>query len=292
MRHHRVWAAALLGVAALLLAPATSSAQVSVGVGRFGVNVGTPYYGYYPSYYSPGYYPYNSGYMAPNAYSYYPRNYWYGNTWNNPGTTGGNYNTWNNPGYAWGNYSNWNYPSYAPSSVYSSDYYFNPSSVGSTVNRSDTSGYYSYGSRTPQDPNTTLVQVRLPDPNAEVWIEGAQTQQRGMWREFISPPLNPDTNYTYDVRARWTENGREVERTKTVPVRANNVVTVDFTAANTNNSRIDDIDRGGKTARPSDTKTPPSDTKTPPSDTKTPPSNPARPPDTTRPGDSRPPDRP
>ncbi|HEX5271091.1 MAG TPA: hypothetical protein VFW33_11410, partial [Gemmataceae bacterium] len=54
-----------------------------------------------------------------------------------------------------------------------------------------------------------------------------------------------DRGYTYEVRARWTENGREVERTKTVPVKANGVATVDFAAA-AGGSRVDDIDRGGR----------------------------------------------
>ena len=97
--------------------------------------------------------------------------------------------------------------------------------------------------------NAALVNVRLPDANAEVWVEGQQTRQRGTWREYISPPLNPDRDYVYDIRARWTENGKEVERTRTVPVQANGVATVDFTAPETKR-RVDELDRGRTSPRP------------------------------------------
>lgn len=235
MRQHRVWVAvALLGVAALLLMPAASSAQMGVGFGRYGAYAGTPYYGYSPGYYgySPGHYgygysPYGSGGLSwPGAYSYTQRYYWYGDNWPYRGYNVGTYNA----------------PPYFP----------NGSSPSMTSGRDSS---YSYGAAPRTEANTALVTVRVPDPNAEVWIEGQRTQQRGASREFVSPPLNPDKNYTYEIRARWTENGRDVERTKSVPVRANGTATVDFTASD-NRSRTDDIDRGRDTTRPKDTTRP------------------------------------
>lgn len=217
MRQHRMWAAALLGAAALLLTPAVSSAQVSMGIGRFGVGVGTPYYGYgyYPGYYNSGYYPTRWGYSPA----------WYGNYYS--------------PGYALST-GNGSYPSYA----YSSDYYSTPAMPYSYSSPADSSSYYNYGSLSRDEANTARLNVRLPDPDAQVWVENSPTQQRGTQREYVSPPLNPNKSYTYEVRARWMENGKEVQRTKSVPIRANGSATVDFTASG-NNSRVDDIDKDG-----------------------------------------------
>jgi uncharacterized protein (TIGR03000 family) len=304
MRQHRVWAAALLlGGSALLLAPANSSAQMMFGggwtesyrtspfySGWTGNYRTSPFYGYYPSYSSYGFSPYNWGYGAPSAYSYYPRSYWYGNNWSAPGYAWNNYN-WANPAYAysWGGY-------YSPT-VFSSDNYFNPASTaGNFGNSYNAAGYYSYGARATSGPrDSAVLNVRLPDANAQVWVEGDLTRQRGTWREFVSPPLDPNKNYTYDVRARWTENGREVERTRTIPVRANAVATVDFTTADSSAARGEDIDRGGKAA-PADTTRPGTTAPRTPDTTRpgpaTPPGNTPRTPDTTKPGGTVPPDRP
>jgi uncharacterized protein (TIGR03000 family) len=225
---------ALLGAAALLLLPATGSAQFFRGMGWVGPRVGYgPYFGAYNYGYSPytwgtGMYSgYGYGYQpwGYNAYSYYPGSgYDYGGTYN-PGYT------WtNNPGYT-GNY-------YTPGyySGYTTPAYRGTDSYG---------GSYSYGTPSrPQARDTALVNVRVPTGEAEVWIEGKKTQQQGTWREFVSPPLDPSKNYTYDVRARWTEDGRNVERTRSVPVRANDVATVDFTSGD--HSRTDMLDRGDR----------------------------------------------
>jgi uncharacterized protein (TIGR03000 family) len=202
MRNHRVWAAALLGLAAVLLTPAAGKAQVSI-------RVGTPYYGYAygyaPAYYSYGYFPYSWGYASP-----YVGGYVY------------------SPSYLSGYYGTYIPPTYSPSP----GYYSSPPTTYSYSASPDTSPYYSYGAMPSAGTrDTALLNVRLPAPNAEIWVQGQPTQQRGTWREYISPRLNPDQNYVYDVRARWTENGREVERTRSVPVQANGIATVDFTAA-------------------------------------------------------------
>jgi uncharacterized protein (TIGR03000 family) len=216
MRQRRVGAAVLLGAAALLLVPAAASAQVSINIGRYGGG----YYGAMPGFYygsMPGYYTYGYSPYSYSTYGYSPYS-----------TYGG----WSYPSYTWGNY--YTYPNYATNSYYSSappaTSYYGPG--------------YSYG--TPPAAETrdnALLNVRLPDANAELWVEGKLTQQRGTNREFSSPPLTPGKNYTYEVRARWTENGKQVERTRTVPVRANATATVDFTAP-ANNSRVDEIDKG------------------------------------------------
>jgi len=74
---------------------------------------------------------------------------------------------------------------------------------------------------------SVLVTVDVP-PNAEVWFNGAPTAQPGTVRRYISPPLNPGMDYTYFVRARWTEDGVPIDRTRRVTVHAGDQLTVDF----------------------------------------------------------------
>ncbi len=76
-------------------------------------------------------------------------------------------------------------------------------------------------------PATAEIDVHLP-PDATLWFDGKRTGQRGEYREFVSPPLKPGERYYYVVRARWTEDGRPVERTRKVHVRAGEQVWVDF----------------------------------------------------------------
>ncbi len=84
--------------------------------------------------------------------------------------------------------------------------------------------------REPRPPRRTSaeIQVRVP-ADAELWFNGAKTQQGGATRVFESPPLEPGARYAYDVKARWTEGGKAVERTLRVPVTAGIKREVDFT---------------------------------------------------------------
>jgi uncharacterized protein (TIGR03000 family) len=232
----------LLGAAALLLVPATAPAQMLRNFGGFRGG----YYGYSPGYYygtMPGYYG-GYGYYSPYSWNY------------SPGYT--TYGSWTYPNSAWGNY--YNTPS-MPSS-YGAGY---PYDMGSS---------YSYGAPARGTRDAALLDVRLPDANAEVFVDGKATQQRGTLREYESPPLDPAKNYSYEVRARWTENGKQVERTKTVPVKANGVATVDFTSA-APKPRVDEIDR--------DRRAPETDRDRPKGDTR--PGSGTKPPDTSRPPD-------
>jgi uncharacterized protein (TIGR03000 family) len=79
------------------------------------------------------------------------------------------------------------------------------------------------------DPNSATMNVRVP-ADAAIWFQGAKTGQRGEERTFVSPPLEPGRAYTYEVRARWNQDGKEVEQTRQVRVRAGETVKVDFEA--------------------------------------------------------------
>ncbi len=75
---------------------------------------------------------------------------------------------------------------------------------------------------------TVHISVRSP-ADAEIWFEGSKTTQTGAVREFESPELKPGRAYTYEVRARWTQDGKKVSRTQTIDVSAGDRKTVDFT---------------------------------------------------------------
>jgi uncharacterized protein (TIGR03000 family) len=76
------------------------------------------------------------------------------------------------------------------------------------------------GPRPPEaDRSRAAITVQVPQ-GATLWFDGTKTSQTGGLRSFVSPPLQAGYNYAYDVRARWTENGKVREETKTVQVHA------------------------------------------------------------------------
>jgi uncharacterized protein (TIGR03000 family) len=66
--------------------------------------------------------------------------------------------------------------------------------------------------------------------DALVWFNDIPTNRTGGERDFTTPPLPPGSTSSYDVRARWVEDGRPVERTFQINVQPNRTTTVDFTA--------------------------------------------------------------
>ena len=77
--------------------------------------------------------------------------------------------------------------------------------------------------------NAALIDVRVPG-NAEVLIDGQKTNQAGTMREFVTPALDPGQEFSYDIRARWTENGQEVDRHRKVTFHAGDRLTVNLMA--------------------------------------------------------------
>jgi uncharacterized protein (TIGR03000 family) len=150
------------------------------------------YYGYYgawPSYY--GSYPY-SGYSGYYPYTYSP--------------------DWSSPAYDSGYYGS--YGGVTPS--YSDGYqaYYPPATVAPNA-------------ASAQSDETAHVTVSAPS-DAEVWFDGTKTTSTGSVREYQSPPLTPGSQYTYEVRARWNENGQKVTQTQQVKVTAGAHISVKF----------------------------------------------------------------
>ncbi len=221
------WFAAATAVAlALLLVSADGASAQRWRGGRWGGGYGGMGYGsgYYGGLgYGSGYYGgmgYGSGYYGGLGYGGYGWGNYYPSTTYGYGFSPG----YSSPGFA---------PSYGyPGSFYTPGY---ASSAVTTLPGGTMSLYYQpgaqvgagYGSAA-SNPNEAVIDLRVP-ADAQVWFDGDATTQRGPNRVFNSPPLEPGRAYHYDVRAQWTENGRTVNRTRRVDVRAGQRTTVDFT---------------------------------------------------------------
>jgi uncharacterized protein (TIGR03000 family) len=83
----------------------------------------------------------------------------------------------------------------------------------------------------PEKSRPVVVTIRVPAPDAEVWFDGQRTQVEGTERVFESPALQPG-KYAYQIRAKWRQDGRDMEETRTVQVQPGERVTVDFTRPN------------------------------------------------------------
>jgi uncharacterized protein (TIGR03000 family) len=76
-----------------------------------------------------------------------------------------------------------------------------------------------------------ILSVKLPQPAAEVLVDGMPTRQTGTDRVFESPPLDGGKEYRYELTARWMEGGAMVERKKVASGKPGDVVRLDFTLA-------------------------------------------------------------
>lgn len=72
------------------------------------------------------------------------------------------------------------------------------------------------------------VAVAVPDPAAELTVDGVRTAQTGTARVFESPELAAGAECRYELVARWVEDGREVIRRRVVGGKPGEVVRVDF----------------------------------------------------------------
>jgi uncharacterized protein (TIGR03000 family) len=72
--------------------------------------------------------------------------------------------------------------------------------------------------------------VRVPS-NAELWFQGERMTKTGTIRDFVTPLLLANRDYTYDIRAIWRNaDGVEVTRTRQIAVRAGDKLDVDLLA--------------------------------------------------------------
>jgi uncharacterized protein (TIGR03000 family) len=89
-------------------------------------------------------------------------------------------------------------------------------------------GHYLPASVVRQPDNRATIRLQAPTADAEVWFDCEKTSQTGTIRDYYSPPLTPGKSYVYRIRVRWLENGKPVEKERTIHVRANTRQDVDF----------------------------------------------------------------
>jgi uncharacterized protein (TIGR03000 family) len=225
VRRRFFWAA----VPAIALAALLMTVEPSLARGRGGNGGGGGGYGGYSRGYG-GYGSYGRGY---GGYGSYGRGYGgYGYGWNNPGY---GYYGWNRPWYG-GYYSGYDYVPQTNDVVPEATYSTAPAEMGAEE----------YGAVPQAEDNSVAITVHVPKANAQVFFDGDRTQQTGQTREFMSPPLEPNHTYTYTIRAQWEDNGRPMERTKKITVRAGDHPTVDFMrgAATTSEGAIAPTEEG------------------------------------------------
>jgi uncharacterized protein (TIGR03000 family) len=75
--------------------------------------------------------------------------------------------------------------------------------------------------------NAATIEMHVPG-SARVWVEGKLTSQTGPDRVFESPTLTPGSDYSYDIRVQWNENGKSVERQRKVKFRAGDQIYLTF----------------------------------------------------------------
>jgi uncharacterized protein (TIGR03000 family) len=81
--------------------------------------------------------------------------------------------------------------------------------------------------RNPEDePQPAEILLRVP-ADAQVWFDGEPTRLKGTSRRYYSTPLLPYKSHYYEVRVRWMKEGKAVEETQRVRVRAGDRVSLD-----------------------------------------------------------------
>jgi uncharacterized protein (TIGR03000 family) len=240
LRRTATFGAAFLASALALLTPSTAQAQRS-GRGYSGYGTGYYYPGTNYNYggYFPGYSNYFPGYRYSTGSYYYPG---YVNNFSYPGYTQGYYT----PGYAGTNYSpnySYSYPSTSAPN-YSGSYAGVSNSGYTTAGMYDSLGCNVSGVSAPSatttssynDPQAATsgsITVVVPSADAVVWFDNQQMRASGTSRKFTLPPLESGKDYRYQIRARWQQDGQNMDQTRTVTVRAGQATTVDFNHAET-----------------------------------------------------------
>lgn len=140
--------------------------------------------------------------------------------WCAPRATTAAFPTVNPPGWYTNTYwYNWYYPWYA---------YYNWSQ-GPYANWATSRGIATYGYRVPPPPGPVpaLVTIFIP-ADAKLLFSGVAAVGTGEVRTFMTPPLEPNQDYGYEMTAEVIKDGRVYRQTKTVIVHANDRTDVQF----------------------------------------------------------------
>jgi uncharacterized protein (TIGR03000 family) len=131
-------------------------------------------------------------------------------------------------------YAGYGYRPYYDSFGYSPNFYddsgYSPlydggATYGTSAAGANQASYPPPAAEIPSD-TSAHVTVTVP-PGAEIWFDGTATTSTGTVRQFESPPLTPG-KHSYEILARWNENGHEVTQTQRVEVTPGANVSVSF----------------------------------------------------------------
>jgi uncharacterized protein (TIGR03000 family) len=87
---------------------------------------------------------------------------------------------------------------------------------------------YAYGAVDETADSVANIRLRVP-ANAQVWFNGKSTSLTGGLRRFFTEALEPGKDYPYEIRVRWTENGRPIEQTRKITVQSGDWLTLNVT---------------------------------------------------------------
>lgn len=65
----------------------------------------------------------------------------------------------------------------------------------------------------PDDPNTAWITLTLPDPQAEVFLNGVKMAHQGNPRKYVTPKLDPALVYHYNVDVTWPGKTGQIKYT-------------------------------------------------------------------------------
>jgi uncharacterized protein (TIGR03000 family) len=173
-----------------------------------GYHGGFSHYGYHPNNWHYGYRPY---YRHYGYYGYYPYSYGYNPTYDTYPYVGSGL-TYDSGPYGLSGDEPLSYSNDSP--------FVTVPAAGSQADSPPATA-------TNQPDRIVHITVQVP-AGAQVWFDDTATTSTGSTRQFTSPPLTPGQRYSYEVRARWNENGKEVTQIQKVEVTAGAHVQITF----------------------------------------------------------------
>jgi uncharacterized protein (TIGR03000 family) len=78
------------------------------------------------------------------------------------------------------------------------------------------------------------LDIRVPASTAQVLINDVPTNVQGTNRLFITPALDPQRENLYEIKAKWTQNGQPIEKSKEIKIQPGQRVVIDFNVQNGN----------------------------------------------------------
>jgi uncharacterized protein (TIGR03000 family) len=131
------------------------------------------------------------------------------------------------PGMSPGYYSRSAFGSPGYGMSYSPYFGTTPGDLSGITGRADLLARLPGGPHLPRADNKAYIWLSVP-ADAQVWFDDDKTKQTGEFRHFYTGELTPGKEYAYTVRIRWMKDGKAMERTRKVTVRAKDRIHLDF----------------------------------------------------------------